>query len=69
MNNISRINQKLAEFAERVPAKGMHIGYLDKANELMDLYGDALSLMEGEKNLENEEKVNKIAEKIEEIVG
>lgn len=69
MNSISIINQKLAEFAERVPAKGMHISYLDKASELMNLYGDALSIMEEEKNSENEKKIEKIAKRIEDIIG
>lgn len=69
MNSMSNINKKLAEFAERVPAKGMHLGYLDKASELMELYGDALSIMEDEKTPENEAKVEAIAKEIEEIVG
>lgn len=69
MDNISSINENLAKFAEKVPAKGMHVSYLDKASELMELYGDVLSIMEDERTPENEAKVKDIAEKIKEIVG
>ena len=47
----------------------MHVGYLDKACELMELYGDALSIMEDEKTPENSAKVEAIAKEIEKIVG
>ena len=67
-NTILSINENLAKFAERVPAKGMHLSYLDKATELMELYGDALSIMEDERTPENETKVEAIAKEIEEIV-
>lgn len=67
-NSISRINENLAEFAERVPAKGMHISYLDDATKLMELYGDALSIMEDKRTPEEEAKVEAIAKKIEKIV-
>lgn len=68
MNIISSMNNKLAEFAEKVPDKGMHISYLDKASELMELYGDVLSIMEDERTPENEAKVEEIAKEIVEIV-
>ena len=68
MDSVEKINEKLAEFADRVPGKGMHIGYLDKASELMELYGEALSIMEDERTPENEEKVKAIAREIEAIV-
>lgn len=67
-NNISSINENLAKFSERVPAKGMYVSYLDKATELMELYADALSIMEDERTPENEAKVEAIAKEIEEIV-
>lgn len=63
------INDDLARFAKRIPADGMHISYLDKACELMDLYGEALSIMEDDRTIENEERVEEIAMEIREIVG
>lgn len=69
MNNyISSINKNLEKFAMSVPAKGMHVSYLDTATELMELYGDAISIMEDERTPENEAKVEAIAKEIEEIV-
>lgn len=68
MDSISSIDENLAKFAERIPAKGMHISYLDKASELMDLYGDALSIMEDERTPKNESKLEAIAKEIQEIV-
>lgn len=67
MGVISDVDNKLAEFAERVPAKGMHINYLDKASELINLYGEMLSIVDDEQTPENEKKVKEIAKKIEEI--
>lgn len=67
MGVISDVDNKLAKFAERVPAKGMHINYLDKASELMNLYGEMLSIVDDEQTPENEKKVIEIAKKIEEI--
>ena len=69
MDSISSINENLAKYAEKVPAKGMHVTYLDKASELMELYGDVLSIMEDERTPENEAKVEAIAKEIKEIVG
>lgn len=63
------INDDLARFAKCIPADGMHISYLDKACELMDLYGEALSIMEDERIIANEERVEEIAREIREIVG
>lgn len=68
MGVISNINNKLAEFAERVPAKGTHIAYLDKARELIELYGEVLSITEDEQTPENEKKVGDIAKQIDKIV-
>lgn len=68
MGVISHINNKLAEFAERVPAKGTHIAYLDKARELIELYGEVLSITEDEQTPENEKKVGDIAKQIDIIV-
>lgn len=67
MGVISDVDNKLAEFAERVPAKGMHINYLDKASELINLYGEMLSIVDDEQTPENEKKIKEIAKKIEEI--
>ena len=69
MATIDSINKNLKCFANRVPANGMYLSYLDKACELMDLYGDALSIMEDEKTSANVEKVEGIAEEIERTVG
>ena len=60
MNSISKMDKKLEEFAERVPAKGMHLSYLEKAHELISLYGEASSIMEEERNNENEAKIEAI---------
>ena len=68
MSKISRIDENLKKFAESVPAKGMHISYLDKAVDLMELYGDALSIMNEERTPENVKKVEEIADEIEKIV-
>lgn len=68
-NSISVIDQKLEEFSQRVPAKGMHLGYLSKASELMQLYGEASAILESERTPENEAKLKEVAEEVEEIVG
>lgn len=67
MGVISDVDSKLAEFAERVPAKGTHIAYLDKARELIELYGDMLSIVDDEQSPENEKKVMEISKEIDEI--
>lgn len=69
MSNFSDIDKKLAEFAEGVPANGMHISYLLKASELMNLYGEVLSIMEDEETLQNQGKVEKIFKKMEKMLG
>lgn len=69
MDSFSRIDQSLSKFANQTPAEGAHIGYLQKAHEAMDLYGDVLIIMEDDKNPENEAKVEALASKIEEIIG
>lgn len=66
---MSKIEHKLEEFANRIPAQGMYISYLYKAEELMSLYVQASSIMEDEKTPENEEMLKEILEKIESIVG
>ena len=66
--DISIIDEYLKKYAEKAPAEGMHIGYLSNASELLELYGDALSIMEDEKTPETEEKVRNIAQKIKKIV-
>ena len=63
------INELLEKYATRVPAKGMHISYLDKACRIMELYGEILSVMEEERTSENRNIVLRLAEKIREIVG
>ncbi len=68
MNNSSKIDMLLKKYAESVPANGMHISYLDRAAELSDLFGDVL-VMEEEQTPESEEKIEKIAKKIESIVN
>ena len=68
MKSFTTINEKLAKFAERVPAKGMHLSYLGKASRVMELYGEALSIMEDEKTPDNEAKVEAISEEIDKIV-
>lgn len=68
MRKIEMINDNLAKFAEKVPAKGMHISYLNKAVQIMDLYGDALCIMEDERTAEREADIAKISDKIDEIV-
>ena len=65
---IKEIDLNLAKFAEKIPAKGMHLNYLDKATELMELYGDILSIMEEKRTPENEAKVEALAKEIEKIV-
>lgn len=69
MNSISKMDKKLEEFAERVPAKGTHLSYLEKAHELISLYGEVASIMEEERNNENEAKIEAIEKEIEQIVG
>lgn len=68
MKEIVEINKKMAAFAEKVPAKGMHLSYLDKASEVMNLYGEALSIMDEEQNPEKEAKMKSILKEIEEII-
>lgn len=64
-SNISQINNMLAEYAERVPAKGMHLGYLQKAKELVELHSEALSVVEDE---EAPERLEEITRKVQDIV-
>ena len=64
-SNISQINNMLAEYAERVPAKGMHLGYLQKAKELVELHSEALSVVEDE---EVPERLEEITRKVQDIV-
>lgn len=64
-SNISQINNMLAEYAERVPAKGMHLGYLQKAKELVELHSEALSVIEDE---EAPERLEEITRKVQDIV-
>lgn len=68
MNNSSKINKLLKKYAESIPANGMHIGYLDKAAELSDLYGEVL-LQEEEQTPGREEKIEEIEKKIEILVN
>ena len=68
MNYFSLIDQDLKKFAESIPGKGMHISYLNKATKLMELYGEASSIMEEEETPANEALVKKVAEKVEELV-
>ena len=64
-SNISQINNMLAEYAERIPAKGMHLGYLQKAKELVELHSEALSVVEDE---EAPERLEEITRKVQDIV-
>lgn len=68
-NSIREINELLEKFANCVPAEGMHIGYLYKAQKLMELYGEVLLVLEDEEPPENMNKVNRLRDKIKEIVG
>jgi hypothetical protein len=54
-------------FAESVPDKGMHLSYLQKAAELLKLYGEASAIMEEERNPENMSKLEAIIKAIDEI--
>jgi len=65
---ILEVNEKLKEFAQRIPAKGMHMSYLDKASEVMELYADMLAIMEEDQTTENEERFVAIATEIEKII-
>lgn len=69
MNSFSKLNNKLKEFVESVPAEGTHVSYLADAYELYRLYGKASSIMEEDSTPENEAKVEAIAKEVEEIVG
>lgn len=66
---MSKIDKKLEKFAEQTPPKGMHLSYLAKAQELLLLYGEMSSIMEGERTTQSEEQIKDIESKIEEIVG
>lgn len=68
-NIIFEMDDKLMEFAERIPAKGMHLSYLEKAYELSELYGEASAIMEEERNPENEAKLEAVAKEIKNLVG
>ena len=68
-NILATIDQLLERFANKQPAEGMHISYLEKAAYLVSLYEDALLLVEGEKNPDAEAKLKAIAERIEKVVS
>ena len=65
MDDLSEINNMLAEYAERVPAKGMHIGYLQKAKELIELHSEALAVVEDE---ESPKRLDEITKEVKDIV-
>lgn len=76
MNNISEVSKNLEEvdknlevFAGMTPAKGMHLSYLAKAEEIMSLYGEMSSIMEEEKTPENVKKVIALAKNINAIIN
>lgn len=63
------MNDDLARFAKRIPADGMYLEYLDKACELMNLYGEGLSIMEDERTFEAEKELKKLLGKSEKSLG
>ena len=70
MEKFERINEKLEEFAQSVPDKGAHVGYLASAYELYRLYGKASAVMEEDDiTAEDESKLEEISQEVEEIVG
>ncbi len=67
VNSIMETNKLLEEYANSIPAKGMHIGYLDKVSEIMDLYGEVLDIMKEEQSPENMNKVIRLRDGIRRI--
>ena len=69
MEDMLSIDEKLARFAESIPAKGMHTMYLSKAVELYDLWGKALMIAEEDETPEGWKQLDSIAKEMDEIIG
>ncbi len=53
MDYFKEIKKKINEFCNNVPAKGFEINYLENAQEVLELYGQACAIVEEGKE-ENE---------------
>lgn len=54
---VENANMCIEKFCNRVPAKGFHLGYLSKAEELAYLYGEMLLILEDDITTENKKRL------------
>ena len=68
-NDVFNIDDYLREYAERVPAKGMHLGYMSNAAKLMELYRESLEYTNGPRTNESEAELARISGRMKGIVN
>ena len=69
MNILEEIDQKLSEYAEAIPGKGMHLNYLFNAREILNLYEEAHFIIENEGTTDaNKAKLEEILNDIKDYV-
>lgn len=68
MDDLLKIDKLMEEYANCIPAKGSHFKYLCTAMEIMQVYGEILSIMEDEETPDNVSKVLRLLKEIEEEI-
>ena len=68
-NRKDEIENILCQYAELVPGKGMHSGYIENAAILWNLYLEALEYMNCERTDESVRELSKISEKMKGILN